>query len=48
MQLLQIDNEIELGRVAQKVNIFSEKLVLTQNRMTDIFKVWSDHNTVPL
>ena len=38
MQLLQIDNEIELGCVAQKVNLFSEKLALTQKRMTDIFK----------
>ena len=48
MQLLQIDNEIELGRVAQKVNIFSEKLVLTQKRMTDILKLFGDHNTVSL
>ncbi len=38
--MLQIDNDIELGRVAQKVNIFSEKLVLTQKRMTDIFKLF--------
>ena len=38
--MLQIDNEIELGRVAQKVNIFSEKLVLKQKRMTDIFKLF--------
>ncbi len=38
--MLQIDNEIELGRVAQKVNIFSEKLVLTQKRLTDIFKLF--------
>ena len=37
MQLLQIDNEIELGRVAQKVNTFL-KMALTQKRMTDIFK----------
>ena len=40
MQMLQIDNEIELGRVAQKVNLFSEKLALTQKRMTDIFKLF--------
>ena len=39
MQMLQIDNEIERGRVAQKVNLFSEKLALTQKRMTDIFKI---------
>ena len=38
--MLQIDNDIELGRVAQKVNIFSEKLVPTQKRMTDIFKLF--------
>ena len=40
MQLLQIDNEIELGCVAQKVNIFSEKLALIQKRMTDTFKLF--------
>jgi hypothetical protein len=39
MQMLQINNEIELGYVAQKDNIFSEKLALTQKRMTDIFKI---------
>ena len=39
MQLLEIDNEIELGFVAQKVNTFLEKLTLTQKRMTDIFKL---------
>ena len=39
MQMLQIDNEIKLGRVAQKVNLFSEKLALTKKRMTDIFKI---------
>ncbi len=45
MQLLQIDNEIELGCVAQKVNTF---LKMTQYR-----KEWptfssflSDHNNV--
>ena len=38
MQLLQINNDIELGCVAQKVKIFSEKLAPTQKRMTDIFK----------
>ena len=47
MHLLQIDNEIELCFVAQKVNTFL-KMALAQKRMTDIFKVWSDHNTVPL
>ena len=40
MQLLQIDNGIELGFVAQKVNVLSEKLALTQKRMTDIFKIF--------
>ena len=39
MQLLQINNEIELGCVAQKVKIFSEKLALREKRMTDIFKI---------
>ena len=39
MQLPQIDNEIELGCVAQKVNIFL-KMALTQKRMTDIFKIF--------
>ena len=37
--MLQINNEIELGYVAQKDNIFLEKLALTQKRMTDIFKI---------
>jgi hypothetical protein len=39
MQLLQIDNEIELGCVAQKVNTFL-KMALTHKRMTDIFKLF--------
>ena len=39
MQLLQIDNEIELGCVEQKVNTFL-KMALTQKRMTDIFKIF--------
>ena len=39
MQLLEIDNEIELGCVAQKVNIFL-KMALIQKRMTDIFKLF--------
>ena len=39
MQLLQIDNEIELGYVAQKVNTFL-KMDLIQKRMTDIFKLF--------
>ena len=44
MQLLQIDNEIELGCVAQKVNTFL-KMALIQKRMTDIFKLfeWPHH-----
>ena len=37
--MLQLNNEIELGYVAQKDNIFSGKLALTQKRMTDIFKI---------
>ena len=37
--MLQLKNEIELGYVAQKDNIFSEKLALTQKRMADIFKI---------
>ena len=47
MQLLQIDNEIELGCVTQKVNTFL-KMALIKKRMTDISRFWSDHNTVPL
>jgi hypothetical protein len=45
MQLLQIDKEIELGCVAQKVNTFL-KMALTQKRMTDIFKIfeWPQHS----
>ena len=39
MQLLQIDNEIELGSVAQKVNTFL-KTALIQKRMIDIFKLF--------
>ena len=39
MQLLQIDNEIELVCVAQKVNTFL-KMALIQKRMTDIFKLF--------
>jgi hypothetical protein len=39
MQLLEIDNEIELGCVAQKVNTFL-KMALIQKRMTDIFKLF--------
>ena len=39
MQLLQIDNEIELGCVTQKVNT-SLKMALIQKRMTDIFKLF--------
>ena len=39
MQLLQIDNEIELGWVAQKVNT-SLKMALIQKRMADIFKLF--------
>ena len=39
MQLLQIDNEIALGFVAQKVNTFLEKFALIQKRITDIFKL---------
>ena len=39
MQLLEIDNEIELVCVAQKVNTFLEKLALIQKKMTDIFKL---------
>ena len=38
MQLLEIDNEIELCCVAQKVNTFL-KIDLIQKRMTDIFKL---------
>ena len=39
MQLLQIDNEIELGCVAQKVNTLL-KTALIQKRMTDTFKLF--------
>ena len=39
MQLLQIDNEIEPGCVAQKVNTFL-KMALIQKRMTDILKLF--------
>ena len=39
MQLLEIDNEIELGCVVQKVNTFL-KMALIQKRMTDIFKLF--------
>ena len=39
MHLLQIDNEIELCFVAQKVNTFL-KMALAQKRMTDIFKIF--------
>ena len=39
MQLLQIDNAIELGCKAQKVNTFLKR-ALTQKRMTDIFKLF--------
>ena len=39
MQLLQIDNEIELGCVAQKVNTLLQ-MALIQKRMTDIFKLF--------
>ena len=40
MQLLQIDNGVELGFVALKVNTFLEKLALPQKRMTDILKIF--------
>ena len=41
MQLLQIDNEIELGCVAQKINTFLKiALIQIQKRMTDIFKLF--------
>ena len=39
MQLLQLDNEIELGCVTQKVNTCL-KMALIQKRMTDIFKLF--------
>ena len=39
MQLLQIDNEIELGCVAHEVNTFL-KMALIQKRMIDIFKLF--------
>ena len=39
MQLLQIDNEIGLGCVAQKVNTLL-KMALIQKRMTDTFKLF--------
>ena len=39
MHLLQIDNEIELYFVAQKVNTFL-KMALIQKRITDIFKLF--------
>ena len=38
MQLVQIDNEIELGCVAQKVNTLL-KMALIQKRRTDTFKL---------
>ena len=39
MQLFEIDDEIELGCVAQKVNTFL-KMALIQKKMTDIFKLF--------
>ena len=39
MQLLQIDNEIELGCVAQKFNTLL-KMALIQKRMTNTFKLF--------
>ena len=39
MQLLQIDNTIELGCKAQKVNTLL-KMALIQKRMTDIFTLF--------
>ena len=39
MQLLQIDNEIELGCLAQKVNTCL-KMALIEKRMSDIFKLF--------